>query len=462
VKHSRTIVCVGGGIVGVYAALRARQLQPDARILLVEQDNALGGLLRSDIHPNGLAFDRGTHILSQTGVPAIDALLFDDLDATRWHRFGGAKRDLCGLLTETEVLDGSPFLPAPVALVDERLKVTKAEQPNLEGNLFAALSAQHGPEIVEAVFRAPIRNLYRCELEELDRFVAGQLPLWRVVAGDIKGWLARAHDSVFRSLVACPDQRQLPDAYANPLLAMYPRRMGIGQLFDKFAAQLAAARVEICLSTKIVGLTLAAQRISAISLAGPDDRYLVVEGDLEMVWAVPPFQLPGLLGRSVPAMQFKPGWRGVIADFCARTTRQLGCYYYLDYGRNDGFRLTNYSALCDEAAALDASPFTFELWWRGDEDLDATSAKVLLAQRFQQLGLVTDGAAICDVRLRRTTQGILLATTQNMSALAKQVDAIAEVTPENLLNIGLLSEPRLFFTGDMLRNAERRLSVSFA
>ncbi len=457
--QAQTILVVGGGIVGVFAALRARQLRPSSRILLIEQEDALGGLLRSDQHPNGLSFDRGTHVLSQTGVPAIDSLLFDDLNEADWHHFGGPHRDLAGLLMEGELREGSPFLPAPTRLVMERLseKADAAEPPQtIHCSLFDTLLGLHGGALVDAVFRAPIRNLYRSELEELDPFVAGQLPLSRVVAGGLGDWLARMGAADFRQLVACPDQRKLPAHLASPLKAIYPRRMGIGQLFEHLRPLMGLVGIEICLSTRIAGLSLSGRQIDALGLQSVSSVETFT-GPLHLIWAVPPFQLLSMLGLPKPAASFVPGWRTVIVDFCARLTRPLGCYYYIDYGDNDWFRLTNYSALCDEAADREASPFTFELWSRSG-DLDDAAAHTLIVQRFLQLGLIKVATDVSDVRLRRTAQGVLFATTGNMAALRMLADTVNVAAPNNFTSIGMLSQPGLFFTGDMLRNAEIRLS----
>ncbi len=458
------ILVIGGGIVGVFAALRARQLRPNARIMLIEQDDALGGLLRSDEHPNGLSFDRGTHVLSQTGIRAIDELLFDGLDPAQWHHFAGAERDLCGLLRDTDVLEGSPFLPAAQPLVARRLDSMAAEpalhvEPN--ASLHRRLVEVHGPELTDAVFRTPIRNLYRSELEEMDAFVTGQLPLSRVVCDSLPVWLSRMEDAAYRSLVGCPEQRALPKPYASPLKAMYPRRMGIGQLFDKLSAQLADAGVELHLQTRIIGMRVVNSSIVEVSLAKVDGDAINMDGELQVIWAVPPFHLPSMLGLPKPSLSLVAGWRTIIVDFCARLTQPLICYYYIDYGDNDGFRLTNYSALSEEAAQLETSPFTYELWWRGG-DIDETQAQSLVAERFLKLGLITAPDAISDLRLRRTAQGAPFATVSNMTALRELAEMISAHAPDNILPIGLLSAPGLFFTGDMLRNAEQRLQERLA
>lgn len=451
-----TVVCVGAGIVGIYAALRIRQLLPAARIVLVDHDEQIGGLLRSDPHPNGLLYDRGTHILSETGVPEIDSLLFDGLDAEEWHTFAGPLRDLSGLMLDEAVTDASPFLDAAgIAAAPPSEPAVEAEPA---ATLHALLVRQHGKDLTEAVFRQPLRNLYQHDLEELDPFVANQLPLGRVVRDDLATWLQRCEDDDYRARIACPEQRRLPERYTSPLKAFYPRHMGVGRLFVRLGRELQAAGVELLMSTAVAGIDVQGDgTIARLTLRRSDGETIVTDEDLRLVWAATPFPLLGLLGAQRPKTQFQPGWRTVLVDFRARLRRPLGCYYYVDYGAGDGFRLTNYSALSAQAAADGAAPFTYELWWR-DELLDETSVHRFVARRFRALGLIDEAGDIVDIRLRSAQQGVLLPTRENMASLQQLAANVRDAQPRNMINIGLLSRPNLFFTGDMLRNAEQSLS----
>jgi hypothetical protein len=450
-----TVVCVGAGIVGVYAALRIRRLLPAARIVLVDHDDQIGGLLRSDLHPNGLLYDRGTHILSETGVPEIDRLLFDDLDADEWHAFAGASRDLSGVMADEAVADASPFLDAAGIAAAPPESTGEMEAAS---TLHALLVHQHGRDLTEAIFRRPLRNLYQRDLEELDPFVASQLPLGRVVRDDLATWLQRCEDDDYRAHIACPEQRRLPERYASPLKAFYPRNMGVGRLFVRLGRKLEAAGVELLTSTTVAGIERKGDgAIARLTLRRRDGETVVTDEDLRLVWAATPFPLLGLLSARRPETEFKPGWRTVLVDFRARLRRPLGCYYYVDYGAGDGFRLTNYSALSAQAAAQDAAPFTYELWWRNDV-LDEAAVHRFVARRFSALGLIGEAEDIVDIRLRGASQGVLLPTRENMASLRQLAANVREAQPRNMINIGLLSSPNLFFTGDMLRNAEERLA----
>jgi protoporphyrinogen oxidase len=457
------IVIVGGGVVGVFAALYARQLSSAAQIVLIDHDVRLGGLLRSEMHPNGLQFDSGTHILSWTGVPAIDSLLFDDLPAKNWHIFEGPFRDLSGLFVANEVREASPFLSARSSGIPSERLLRAARQggPSLPNSLMSYLTKRFGSVVSNEVFRAPLRNLYGEELESLDTFVANQLPLSRIVVDELDTWLENATDADYRAIIACPEQRALPSTFTNKLRAAYPRRMGIEQLFEVIRPKLNAAGIEIALETRVTRIAVADGRITEVALEARDGRLNTIKQEMALVWAAAPFPLVKLLGLTTTLPLLKQAWKTVIIDFTARLRQKLACYYYFDYDSNELFRLTNYSALCEQAQNVEHAPFTYELWYRGDE-LTEPEAHEIVSRRFIELGLVHNKQEIDAVRVRSLAQGALSATITNIAALHGLTSAVAATLPNNMLNIGILSTQNLFFTGDMLKNAEVQLRVRHA
>lgn len=450
------VLCVGGGIVGVYSALQMRQVLPKHRIVVVEHDENIGGMLRSDMNEDGLLYDRGTHILSDTGIADIDAILFSELSDNEWHWMAGARRDLCGLFFDNRVEEASPFLnAASVESAHGRSSALGVEAK--ASTLQEYLVARHGNELTECLFRKPIANLYRHRLEELDPFVARQLPLSRIVRDDIADWSKRSTDAAYRDWIACPEQTELPPNFASPLRSLYPRRMGVGQLFDVLARRLKDADIEIRTSTTIVNLDRGVDgTVSAAILKSTDGKSEAISGNLVIVWAASMMPLTQLLGLQPPSGAICRGWSPLIIDFRAELSRLLNCYYYIDYGQGDGFRLTNYSAMCDEAVQQPLAPLTFEVWWRG---LEPTRERVLdiVRQRLHEVGLLSGNGRIESLRIRRSKQGHLLPTHENMDWLRRLADGIKAGAPRNMINVGLLSKPGLFFTGDLLKNAHTEI-----
>jgi hypothetical protein len=191
------------------------------------------------------------------------------------------------------------------------------------------------------------------------------------------------------------------------------------------------------------------------SNGGPNET---VSGKLTIVWAASMMPLTNLLGLQTPNGAIRRDWSPLIIDFRAELSRPLKCYYYIDYGQGDGFRLTNYSAMCDEAAQQSLAPLTFEVWWRAP---DPTREKVLdfVRQRLHEVGRLSGNGRIESLRIRHSKQGHLLPTHENMDWLRRLAAGVKVSAPRNMISVGLLSKSGLFFTGDLLKNAHTEIAA---
>ena len=84
-----SVIVVGGGIAGIVSALLIRE-QFDT-VYLIEKEPELGGLLRSFQNEDGLSFDYGSHFLRDTGIEALDRLLYGDFSPEQWQTMGNLK-----------------------------------------------------------------------------------------------------------------------------------------------------------------------------------------------------------------------------------------------------------------------------------------------------------------------------------------------------------------------------------
>jgi UDP-galactopyranose mutase len=71
------IVVVGSGIAGITAAYF--EAKKGNTVTLIDSDERAGGLLKSDLL-DGVYFDYGTHIMSETGIEDLDNFLFSKLN----------------------------------------------------------------------------------------------------------------------------------------------------------------------------------------------------------------------------------------------------------------------------------------------------------------------------------------------------------------------------------------------
>lgn len=105
----RSMVIVGSGIAGIYAALLAKTKFPNAFISLVEQSEQLGGLL-SSTSIDGHWFDYGTHVPRFTGDDSIDTLLFSSIDLSAFRQFQNVNAANVGPFNALYTDSPNPFL----------------------------------------------------------------------------------------------------------------------------------------------------------------------------------------------------------------------------------------------------------------------------------------------------------------------------------------------------------------
>lgn len=461
IAEKKCIFIVGGGFGGIFAALRTRQLLPSAEIHILDESDELGGLLRSDLGPGGHLYDRGTHILSETGDPVVDDLLFANLDHKVWRRFGGVDRDRCGLLLQSGVQESTPFLSASLG-AQHWPDVLEPNQNNDLGNpLLAYLERRFGFDEVQNVFRPALENLYGTNLAALDAFVARQLPLERLVTDSFEIWNARRADPLYRSRAACPDQYHLPCELQSPLSSLYPRRMGIRRIVEDLASKISFAGIKVWLGSELLSLDLAQRRISSVRWRDKDGIQHELN-DADVIWAAPAAAAAKFFGIQVTRPPSAAGIRKpVLADCTVKSERLLKGFYYYDYGRGDGFRLTNYAAFCDEAAASAQLPLTYELWWTGQEMTEG-QVRAFVVKRFTELGLVQSDADITHFGIRSSVGGVPVASLPFMAYLRETGTRLMEVAPSNFAAIGIFASPGLFFMTDILCHARRVIDERYS
>ena len=79
------IVVVGGGISGILSAILFGQR--NKKVVLVEKEKELGGLLKSFQAKDNIWFDYGTHLLGETGVKELDDLLYGEINSNNYNIF---------------------------------------------------------------------------------------------------------------------------------------------------------------------------------------------------------------------------------------------------------------------------------------------------------------------------------------------------------------------------------------
>lgn len=79
------IVIVGGGIIGVVASILLKRA--NHQVTVIEKSKKLGGLLNSLKVEEEVFLDFGSHIPRETGIVALDDVLFNKLPLSDWNKY---------------------------------------------------------------------------------------------------------------------------------------------------------------------------------------------------------------------------------------------------------------------------------------------------------------------------------------------------------------------------------------
>jgi phytoene dehydrogenase-like protein len=287
------VAVVGGGISGLLSAtLLARQ---GHEVTIIDREPALGGLLGSIRH-GGHWFDHGTHIPQETGHPALDELLFSDLDPGQWHSIDVVR---AGHVFHAALDPVSPF-PSLATLgpsTHDRavVELLECSDPGA-GHRSSAdeLRATFGPTITEQVFRVPVERVFGRTLEQLGPG-AHRLLFQRVKALD--GPTTATLKAAVPHLDATLAFHRPADGPNRP--AWYPREGGSGRWVDTLVERHLSA-VDLRLRSGVEKVVVDGT-VSSLLLG--DGAELAVD---RLVWTLAPAHFLALAGIDPPVGPARP------------------------------------------------------------------------------------------------------------------------------------------------------------
>lgn len=456
-------VVVGGGISGLVAALLLAER--GEKVMLVEREHELGGLLRCfDYGPAG-RFDYGMHNMYETGVPALDDMLFTLLPAQEWQLLEGKQRDVAGLFFNGKLQRNSLYMDLRALPPAEYQSCLGAFFANLNqaqteaGNFTAAQAAQQrfGSEIAQRFVVPVLAKLYRRDANELDAMALAVTSLWRTILFDEGAFTDLMKSDLLRDRIAFPEQRNLPLQYSSGRKAYYPRRYGMHHVIDALGKRLKDQGVEIRTSAQVIGVQTEGGRIAAVQIQTAATKELVPTHALYWTTGLP--SLAVALGVPLAGIPFDPPPRTVVVNMLLDgppDVDDLFYFYCYDPGF-DTFRVTNYPAYCDGAVRAAGYPICVE-FLRHDQTLPAP--EVLERQAVDELvrmGVLSDPKRVKFARAEVLASGFPMPSVRNTSSLAQVRDRIAQRGLANLQPLGILSEPGLFFQKDVLRRTYERI-----
>jgi protoporphyrinogen oxidase len=459
--QQETVVVVGGGIVGLLAALlRAEQCR--RKVIVLERESEAGGLLRCFDYGKFGVFDYGMHNMYETGIAALDELLFGLLPTEDWQVLENGARDLAGVVFNGIVQHNSPF-PDLRSLPRQKWETCvsgffcqlEKHGPRHESNAWEHLEYRFGREIAE-VIDAALRKQFGKPAHELAPFATRLTTLSRVVMFSEGSFSSLMDSATLRDRLAWPEQRSLPERWQSGRKAYYPRKYGMYRVIRALLARLEAAGVEVLTNAHLRSLDMQNGRVRNLTVAhAGSDREVLVE---ELVWTSGLPAASQMLGLNLAPYHFDPPRKTVVVNLLLRQQPNMGDLYYL-YCCDPGFhtfRITNFAGYCDGAPRAGGWPLAVELFL--DSPLpDVETMKGFALEELKRLNVIKSNEDVAFSAVEPLATGFPMPTVNNFKALLDIRTKIAAAKVPNLILLGILSEENVFFQRDVLAQTWNKL-----
>lgn len=467
----KPILICGSGLSALILARMVRKLLREGRpILIVEQEEAIGGQFRSFDYGDHGVFDHGMHIYYESCIPEVDTLFTDILATNEWHILEGNRKDIAGLFVNGRLQVDTPYID--LRNVDpEFLRRCIGElllhvQSSITGEKFPGRSAydvtrrHFGEFITDRVFVPIFGKLYQSHPDKLDELATHLTAVNRVALFDCEMALELMQSGLLRSRICYPHQLNMPPFRANNQRGFYPKKYGMFRVIDRLRAVLEQENTRFLTSSRVASLTSKGQRITGATLKTADGKVTEVEID-RLYWTAGSTPLAKLLGIDLGGLPYdRNNKEAYYVNFLFEEPPAMGELYYFycfDLGFRS-FRVTNYTNYCPAAALGRGYPVCVEIWAQEGDPTDQKAIVNIARQELVCFGVVSDGAAERFSRAEKVSAGgFPLPSINNVRFLETARDRIQEKGHENLLMFGAYSSKNTFFIKDILTDTFRKI-----
>ena len=454
-------VVVGGGIAGLLAALLLAE-QGGRKVIVIERESRVGGLLRCFDYGEYGVFDYGMHNMYETGIAPLDELLFGLLPKEDWQLLERGSRDLAGVVFNGVVQHNSPFpdlrsLPRQhwESCVLSFFRQLEAQESRGHNNAWEDINTRFGTAIAE-VIDAALRKQFGKPARELAPFATRLTTLSRVVMFSEEPFASLMESSALRDRLAWPEQRTLPAQWESGRKAYYPRKYGMYRVINALLARLQAAGVEVLTDAQVQSLEMNNGRVKRVTVEhGRGERTIYLE---KIIWTSGLPAVAQLLGLNLSGYRFDPPRKTVVVNLLLRQPPFMGDLYYL-YCYEPGchtFRITNFTGYCEGAPRAGGWPVAVELLL--DAPLpDAEGMKRLALDELKRFKVIALDEDVIFSAAEPLATGFPMPSVNNFRALSDMRARIAATNLANLTLLGILSEENVFFQRDVLAQTWNKL-----
>jgi len=247
------ILIVGGGMVGIFAALKLADHFES--VYIIEKAPHLGGLLNSR-KINQVSYDYGTHIPAFTVEDEVNEILFNEVNSINgltWNEYPYlevANYFMGHWNNESTLLDIRNL--SKDLYVRATTEMLASGRPDYtKNNLKEFLNQTFGGTITENIYRPVIRKILGEELENVSPEVLLQYSLHRIMAFNSEKTRELKRDTVIDSKLGFHSYKEYPPS--RPYL--YPKgNEGVGKWVSSLEKQLKIKNVKILLSNGVTNI----------------------------------------------------------------------------------------------------------------------------------------------------------------------------------------------------------------
>lgn len=439
-------VIVGGGLAGLLASIMLATKNHE--VVLIEKEPVCGGLLKSTAHENGVRFDMGTHIPTESGIRELDQILFEGMtDTDKWESFDILKpaNFFQGKLYEFNQLIYAPNLPESVYYrgLTELLHTEPFEVP--VDNLKTYTEMNYGKTFSESIFAPIMKKLMGCDMEELHYDAHLLFGYARII-------VAGGHAS--RELKKSPfyNAKISYDTFfegVSPVKKYYSRdKNGVGTWVEQLVNQAINCGVKILNGKMVQRINLDNKVVTNVELN--DEQ--VIQCD-RLIWTISPYVLLKSAGKTYSGEL--PKFRTMTLHHYVfdRPFQTRNYFVYCNDASYTSFRITLYPNIT-ESEVRPPYNCTVEVLSDPIDNLDELNQ--LIHSELIDLGIVSSEASIMYAKAEKVNEGFPVYTNSFVHQL-KEMRALAI---DNFNNVELLGKGNgsVFFMNEVLTEVYHRIN----
>lgn len=460
------IIVVGAGIGGIYSSLLLKKKYPESEVYLVEKSQKIGGLYSSFVDSKAGTFDKGMHIFYETLNEDIDKILYSALPEDQWIRLEGNRKDLAGVFHDNTLDTSSPYVSLeslPLDRSNECLKhlLLALEKP-AKGykdckNLREFFSCRFGDPITDYLIEPIVEKLWHKASKDLHPSSSRIVLMDRVKLFSKDAMHDLALSSNIRSRIAFPNQLELPITMRSKQSGLYPKKYGLDNVLNGLKKILNVAGVKVYSNASVKDLSLSSSKIQSATIV-TETQTTNIDNIQHFVWTLPPSSLLQIMNlkNAIDTKNLdKPLTQKYVYLLSSIEPKMNGVYYYYSFQKGThAFRVTNYSAYCENSIRLFNGkkhwPICVEMHYPSNSNPDDKSVLDQTVKELLQSSILNSRSNITYSNVVSIPSGFPLLTLDNCDYLATTRSKVNSLSLTNLTLAGQKPEEGIFYLHETL------------